>query len=145
LWSDIAGWLFVRADTTSMPHGMHVARLNDTATTEGDIFMPHLPDRIRDAADALARGNPSGSRVPARYERAAREAVCSEYVRAQHDAARVKRIQRTGELGIQATEDLTNTEALALMSNPMGESRYKLIADNATIAIARVVADAGRD
>lgn len=103
----------------------------------------NLPSRLRDAV--VGTVDTGGRYLPARYTRAAREVEASEYVRERQERARVRRVREVGEDAIQAAQDVTATEELARLANPRGAARYELLADAATIALARAVSDAGRD
>ena len=109
-----------------------------------------LPQRL---AETL---NPTGSngvalqrvtnhyRAPARIERAVREGVAVEHGRGLVQAARVRALEYVSTESMQAVAGLTELETLYLRRSPLGEGRYRAIADTAAIALANIVADTGR-
>ena len=108
--------------------------------------MTNLPNRLRDAAEALSSRSPElyGSRPPARVQRAVREGVAVEQGRGIIQAARVQAVHYVAHSAARAVEDLTDMEALAIQRNPLAEPRLRAINDTATAALAHIVAEAGR-
>ena len=108
-----------------------------------------LPQRL---AEVL---NPGGSdatiaritnryQAPTRIERAVREGVAVEHGRGLVQAARVRALEYVSNEALQAVAGLTELETLYLRRSPLGEARYRAIADNAAIAFATIVAETGR-
>lgn len=46
---------------------------------------------------------------------------------------------------MQAVAGLTELETLYLSRSPLGEARYRAIANTASVALANIVAETGRD
>jgi len=103
--------------------------------------MSDLPDRLRASATPTDLYAP---RPPARLQRAVTQAVHTEHGRAIVAAARVRAVHYVTTQAVQAVDDLTTFEALALQRNPLVEGRIKAINDVATAALAQIVAETGR-
>lgn len=108
--------------------------------------MANLPSRISDAVDSLAGREVGLARrnVPARVERAVHEAVTVEHGRGIVQAARARAVEYVAAESLQATAGLTDMEALYLQRSPLGEARYRVIADTAAVALSNIVAETGR-
>ena len=110
--------------------------------------MSPLPQRLTPTL------NPGGSdavlrvtnhyRAPGRIERAVREGVAVEHGRGLYQGARVRALEYVSTEAMQAVAGLTELETLYLRRSPLGEGRYRAIADNAAIAFATIVAETGR-
>jgi len=85
------------------------------------------------------RGN-----VTPRIQRAVEQAVALEHGRAIIQAARVRGVDYVGTEAMQTVAGITDLETLYLQRSPLGEGRFKLIADTVTCAVAGIVAETGR-
>ncbi|MEQ3551772.1 hypothetical protein WIS52_14960 [Pseudonocardia nematodicida] len=110
--------------------------------------MFRLPRRLDEVApagrDAVARRLSGSPQVPARIGRAVSEGVAVEHGRGLIQAARVRALEYVGNEALHATATLTDLEALYLQRNPLGEARYRAIADSAAIGLARIVTETGQ-
>src|SRR5690349_8840047 len=101
-------------------------------------IMP-LPQRLTDVLNP-GGNDPAVARItnryqaPARIERAVREGVAVEHGRGLVQAARVRALEYVSNEALQAVAGLTELETLYLRRSPLGEGRYRAIADNAAIA-----------
>ncbi|PWW53673.1 hypothetical protein [Actinokineospora spheciospongiae] len=102
--------------------------------------MSHLPERRTSALSAV-----NYPRSTARIQRAVQHDVAVEQGRAIVAAARTQAVEYVGHSALRAVEGLTEMEAQALQRTPLGDARYKAIVDTATSALARIVAETGRD
>lgn len=110
--------------------------------------MSTLPQRLAEAlqpSDAAIEQRVQHSfRAPARIERAVREGVAVEHGRGLVQAARVRALEYVSTEAMQAVAGLTELETMYLRRTPLGENRYRAIADTAAVALATIVADTGR-
>jgi hypothetical protein len=108
--------------------------------------MPNLPNRLSDAVEALSGREVSIGRRPAppRVQRAVHQAVAVEHGRGIVQAARVRAVEYVANEAMQAVAGLTELETLYLQRAPLGEARYRAIADTAACALANIVAETGR-
>lgn len=107
--------------------------------------MPTLPHRLSNALATLT-GQTSFTRhpAPARIQRAVHEAVAIEHGRGIVQASRVRAVEYVATEAMQASAGLTDQETLNLSRFPLGEGRYRAIADTAAIALVNIVAETGR-
>lgn len=108
----------------------------------------HLPDRTRDALGigSIGRTVAVGRQaVPARIQRAVHEGVAVEHGRGLVQAARVRALGYVANEAMQSVAGLTELEALYISRCPLGEGRYRAIADTAAVMMANIVADTGRE
>lgn len=108
-----------------------------------------LPRRLADALsstpdDTLTAHVTGYLRPPARVERAVREGVAVEHGRGIVQAARTRAVGYVANEAMQTVADLSELEALYLRRTPLGENRYRMIADTAAVSLANIVADTGR-
>lgn len=82
--------------------------------------------------------------VPARVERATRHGVYIEHGRGLVQGARVRALDYVASEALHAAGTLTELEALYLRRSPLGEGRYRAIADVAAVKLAEIVAETGR-
>ena len=94
------------------------------------------------AGDPLDRTG--GHNLPARLERAVRREIDLVQGRGLVQAARTQAVEYVAHSALRAVEGLTEMETLALRRAPLGEERYRAIADVATGALARIVAETGQ-
>lgn len=110
--------------------------------------MSPLPRRLAEAVrppDQLIEQRVQGRyRAPARIERAVLEGVAVEHGRGLVQAARVRALEYVSTEAMQAVAGLTELETMYLRRTPLGEGRYRAIADTAAVAFANIVADTGR-
>lgn len=111
--------------------------------------MSNIPERLAEtlrprAADSVVERVSNQYRVPARIERAVRAGVAVEHGRGLVQAARVRALEYVSNEAMQAVAGLTELETLYLRRSPLGEARYRSIADTAAVAMANIVADTGR-
>lgn len=109
--------------------------------------MSTLPRRLAEAVttdDTIAQRVTGQYRTPARIERAVRDGVATEHGRGLVQAARVRALEYVSSEALQAVAGLTELETLYLRRSPLGEGRYRAIADTAAVAFATIVADTGR-
>ena len=109
--------------------------------------MSNLPRRLSDPLTDLAgREVTLGRRpVPPKVERAVINAVAIEHGRGLVRAAQVRAVEYVATEAMQAVGGLTELETLYIQRSPLGESRYRAIADTAAVVVANIVAEAGRD
>jgi hypothetical protein len=106
--------------------------------------MSNLPSRLAGVLDNWS-GRELGARtIPARIERAVHEGVAVEHGRGIVQAARVRAVEYVATEAMHAVAGLTELETLHLQRSPLGEGRYRAIADTAAVALANIVAEAGR-
>ncbi|OLT23164.1 hypothetical protein BJF78_07365 [Pseudonocardia sp. CNS-139] len=111
--------------------------------------MPRLPRRLSDALspepdDTTLERITSSIRPPARIERATHAAVAVEHGRGLVAAARARALEYVATEAMQAVAGLTELETLYLRRTPLGEARYRAIADTASVCLAQIVAETGR-
>jgi hypothetical protein len=108
--------------------------------------MANLPSRLSDAVGGLTgrEGSLGRSSVPARIQRAVNEAVAVEHGRGIVQAARVRAVEYVAHESLQAAARLTQMEAVYLQQSPLGEARYRVIADTACGTFANIIAETGR-
>lgn len=106
--------------------------------------LPHRLSEVLRADDAIVSRIENRYPVPARVERAVVQAVAVEHGRGLVQAARVRALEYVASEAMQAVAGLTELETLYLQRAPLGEARYRSIADTAAVALANIVADAGR-
>jgi hypothetical protein len=108
--------------------------------------MPHLPSPLTDALEGLVGREVSfGHRpAPARVQRAVHHGVSIEHGRGLVAAARVRAVEYVATEAMQAVAGLTELETLYLSRSPLGDGRYRAIADTAAVALANIVAETGR-
>ncbi len=106
----------------------------------------NLPSRLRDAAESLTGREVALGRqtAPVRVQRAVREGVAVEHGRGIVQAARVRGLEYVSTEALQAVAGLTELETLYIQRSPLGEGRYRAIADTAAVAMANIVAETGR-
>lgn len=102
-------------------------------------IVPRLRDVMSDRDIVLARRS-----VPARIDRAVRDGVAIEHGRGIVQAARTRALEYVATEAMQAVAGLTELETLYLQRTPLGENRYRTIADTAAVALANIVAETGR-
>ena len=117
-------------------------------TGRTELIMSRLPRRLDEVApagrDAIERRLSGSTHVPARIGRAVAEGVAVEHGRGLIQAARVRALEYVGNEALHAAATLTDLEALYLQRNPLGEARYRAIADSAAIGLARIVTETGQ-
>jgi hypothetical protein len=120
--------------------------VTDGTSQGGAKEMTNLPSRLNDALGNLADGEAAlGWRsTPARVERAVREGVAVEHGRGIVQAARARAVEYVANEAMQGVAGLTELEALYLRRAPLGEERYRAIADMAAVTLANIVSEAGR-
>ena len=111
--------------------------------------MMSLPQRLAEvlnpAGDAAAVARVTNHyQAPARIERAVRDGVAVEHGRGLVQAARVRALEYVSNEAMQAVAGLTELETLYLRRSPLGEGRYRAIADTAAVAFSNIVAETGR-
>ncbi|WP_073844894.1 hypothetical protein [Amycolatopsis sp. CB00013] len=106
--------------------------------------MTSLPSRLTGALSPLSSRELRPRPVPARIERAVHESVALEHGNGIIQAAKVRAVELVANEGMQAVAGLSQLEALHLQRCPLGEARYRTIADTAAVAIASIVAETGR-
>ncbi len=109
--------------------------------------MSIIPRRLTEAThaeDLIVRRVHGRHRAPARVERAVDTAVAVEHGRGLVQAARVRALEYVSTEAMLAIGNLTELETLYLRRSPLGEARYRAIADTAAVAFATIVADTGR-
>lgn len=108
--------------------------------------MPNLPDRLTDVLSGSLEHEVSVHRrpVPARVVRAVDHGVAVEHGRGIVQAARVRALEYVATEALQAVAGLTELETLYIQRSPLGEGRYRAIADTAAVAMANIVAETGR-
>jgi len=108
--------------------------------------MPHLARTLTDTLDILTPRQAAGRhhRAPTHVRRAVHEGVALEHGRGLVAAARVRALEYVSTEAMQAVAGLTELEALYLSRCPLGEGRYRAIADTAAVALATIVAETGR-
>jgi len=82
--------------------------------------------------------------APARVQREVHYGVAVELGRGLVGTARVQAVERVGTKALQAAASLTARETLYLSQAPLGESRYRAIADTAAVVLANIVAETGQ-
>lgn len=107
-------------------------------------ILQRLAEVVSSPDDSMAARITGWSRPPARIERAVREGVAVEHGRGLVQAARVRALEYVGSEAMLAVAGLTEQEALYLSRTPLGEGRYRAIADTAAVAMANIVAETGR-
>ncbi|NMN98459.1 hypothetical protein [Antrihabitans stalactiti] len=108
----------------------------------------NLPNRLRDAVGVRPIGRTLAvgrQTVPARIHRAVNEGVAIEHGRGMVQAARVRALEYVANEAMQSVAGLTELEALYISRCPLGEGRYRAIADTAAVMMANIVADTGRE
>lgn len=108
--------------------------------------MSQLSRRTSDALDQVGYRDLGATRrrPPAHVQRAVQEAVAVEHGRGLVQAARVRALEYVAHEAMQAVAGLSELEALYIQRTPLGEQRYRAIADTAACAVANIVAEAGR-
>lgn len=108
--------------------------------------MPNLPDRLTDVLSGSLEREVTVHRrpIPARVVRAVDQGVAIEHGRGIVQAARVRALEYVSTEAMQAAAGITELETLHLQRSPLGEGRYRAIADTAAIALANIVAETGR-
>lgn len=103
-----------------------------------------MPNPIirRPLGDSLDRV--SGRSPSPRLQRAVRNEIDVVQGRGLIQASRTQAVEYVAHSALRAVEGLTEMETLALQRAPLGEARYKAIADVATSALARIVAETGQ-
>jgi hypothetical protein len=82
--------------------------------------------------------------VPARIVRAVDHGVAVEHGRGIVMAARARALEHVADEALQAAGRLSQSEAFWTRHAPQGAVRFQAIADLAAMALADIVADAGR-
>lgn len=104
----------------------------------------YLPESVQSAISAHPATAIGRAPVPARVQRAVQTAVAVEHGRGVVQAARVRALDYVANEAMQAVGGLTELEALYISRCPLGEGRYRAIADTAAVAMANIVAETGR-
>ncbi len=104
----------------------------------------YLTESVHSAVSVRAATTIGRAPVSARVQRAVQTAVAVEHGRGVVQAARVRALDYVANEAMQAVAGLTELEALYISRCPLGEGRYRAIADTAAVAMANIVADTGR-
>jgi hypothetical protein len=88
------------------------------------------------------------SGIPRKLRTEIERTVSTEVTRIEGNAivaaTRTHGVRYTAHSALDAIEDLTDMEALALQRNPHGAARYRVIVDVATARLAQIVAETGQ-